>query len=162
MAGFFNKPITPNTPSLAPLSQERLKAVLEADGMNYGIDDDGDLGGWWDGHLFYFFLMGPAKEILQIRGRWNRDIPNSELEALLATANQVHIERMFPRVAVLPGDDGSLGIYGAHTVDYEHGVTDDQLRLHFATAISSTLQFFTLLDERYPEAAAIGKAKFDA
>lgn len=162
MAGFFNKSLTPDTPQVTPLSQERLKAVLDADGMNYGVDDDGDLGGWWDGHLFYFFLMGQNKEILQLRGRWNRDIPVSEFEKVLDFVNTNHVERMFPRVAVLKEDDGTIGIYAQHSVDYEHGVTDEQLRLHFATAISSSLAFFERLDELYPEAAAAGKAKFES
>lgn len=161
MAGFFNKSVNPGTPPVAPLAQERLTAVLDADGMGYGIDDDGDLGGYWDGHLFYFFLMGEHKEILQIRGRWNRDIPADAYEDMLETANRVHVERMFPRIAVLREEDGTLGVYTQHSVDYEHGVTDEQLRLHTATAIGTSLRFFELLDEQYPEAAAKAKEAFE-
>lgn len=154
MAGFFNKPLVPEAASTPPLSQARIKSLLEADEMHYGIDADGDLGGWWDGHLFYFFLMGEQHEILTIRARWNRTISQENWSAMLEIANQQHAEQLFPHIALLRGDDNTMNVFAQHCVDYEHGVTDAQLRLHFQTAIRSTLRFFAKLDELYPEAAA--------
>lgn len=159
MAGFFTKPLTPETPAQPPaLSQDRIKAVLDADNLNYGIDSDGDLGGWWDGHLFYFFLMGEQNEILTVRARWNREVPQENWTQMLEFMNQQHTERLFPRIAMLRDDNGTINVFAQHCVDYEHGVTDAQLHLHFQTAISSTLRFFELLDEQYPDAVAAANA----
>ena len=123
--GFFTKDASGPQDGLAPLSRDRITACLEARGFNFGIDDDGDVGGVWDGHLFYFFVLGQSGEYLQSRGRWNR----------------------------------VLGVYAEHTVDYEHGVSDQQVDLHLACSITTGLQLFEHLDESYPEQAAAAKAQ---
>lgn len=157
--GFFDKS-TDRSGVLAPLSRDRITAVLDAGGMRYDIDDDGDVGGWWDGHLFFFFLTGGDKEILQVRGRWTRTVPADQYDRLLALVNQVNLERLFPRLAVVIDGDGDINVFASHGVDYEKGVTDDQLDLHFSTAIGSSLSAFEFLDEQYPTEAAAAKARF--
>jgi len=159
--GFFDKS-SDSAGALSPLTRDRITAVLDAGGMNYGIDDDGDVGGWWDGHLFFFFLMGQQGEILQLRGRWNREVASDQYDNLVALANRINSERIFPRVTVLRDDEGDVSVFAMHGVDYEKGVTDDQLDLHFSTAIGSSLSAFEFLDEQYPAEAAAAKAKLDA
>ena len=44
-------------------------------------------------------------------------------------------------------DDGDIRIYAERAVDYEHGVTDDQLALHVYSAIASATGLFSRLDE---------------
>ncbi|TQL02374.1 YbjN domain-containing protein [Cellulomonas sp. SLBN-39] len=155
--GFFNKPTATPGSALPPLSAERITACLDAREMRYGIDDDGDVGGYWDGHLFYFFRIGQDQEYLQVRGRWNRQVGLDELATVSAKVNDWNADRLWPKVYVRVEDD-RLGVYAEHTVDYEHGLTDEQLDVHLACGISTALSFFEALDEAYPEQAAAAKA----
>ncbi|AEE44257.1 YbjN domain-containing protein [Cellulomonas fimi] len=158
--GFFNKPASGPAGVLAPLSAERITGYLDANGMRYGVDDDGDIGGYWDGHLFFFFRLGEGEELLQIRGRWNRRVEVSELDAMLRLVNDWNADRLWPKLYVRVEED-VLGVYAEHTVDYRHGVTDEQIDLHVTATFSTALAFFERLDEAYPEQAAAAKAAFD-
>jgi len=152
---------TPVPPSaLPPPARDRITATLDARGMRYGIDDDGDVGGYWDGHLFYFFLLGEDDGYLQVRGRWNREIGVDQLPAVLAAVNEWNVSHLWPKGCVAVEDD-LLGVYAEHTVDYTHGVSDAQLDLHLGCGISSALQLFADLDERYPAAAAAARAEHE-
>jgi hypothetical protein len=143
---------------LGPLTHERVVRVLEARGYAYGVDSDGDVGGRWDDHVFYFLRIGRDREVLQVRGRWNRSVPASELPGVLEEVNLWNTDTIFPKVYVrVEGDE--LGVYGELAVDYEHGVTDEQIDLHLGCGVSLTLSFFERLDERYPDAVDQAKAR---
>ncbi len=159
--GFFTKDVTGPQEGLAPLSRDRITASLDARELNYGIDDDGDVGGVWDGHLFYFFVLGQKGEYLQTRGRWNRVIGADHLDEVTRVVNAWNADRLWPKGYVRVEDD-VLGVYAEHTVDYEHGVSDAQVDLHLACAISTSLQLFEHLDEKYPEQAAAARAQQEA
>ena len=83
--GYFNKP-QQSAAELAPLTNDRIKSVLDAREANYGVDDDGDIGGYWDGHLFYFFILGSDKDFLQSRARWNQPAPLCRVWAVCANS----------------------------------------------------------------------------
>lgn len=162
--GFFNKPdALPDQPgaALAPLSHERITGVLDARGYNYGIDDDGDIGGIWDDHVFYFLRIGQEQEYLQVRGRWSRPLSASHYTAVLELANQWNTDKVFPKTYVRV-EDGELGVYAEHSVDYEKGVADEQIDQHLACGVSTALSFFGLLDERYPEAVEAYRVRAEA
>ena len=162
--GFFTKPTdTPASPSsgaLAPLSQERITAHFDANDIRYGVDDDGDLGCYFDGHPFYFFVVGQDGEYLQVRARWHRKVDASELDAVLRIVNEWNTDRLWPKGYVRAEGD-VLGVYGEHTVDYEHGLTDEQLGLHVQLSVSTTLHLFGALDEAYPAQAAAAVAELE-
>ncbi|MBO0899288.1 YbjN domain-containing protein [Cellulomonas sp. zg-ZUI222] len=145
------------TPALAPLGRERVTAVLDARGLEYGIDEDGDVGGYFDGHLFYFFLLGPGDTSLQVRGRWSREVPAARLADVTALVNEWNSTHLWPKGYVRTEDD-VLGVYGEHTVDYAHGVADVQVDQHLACGIATTLQLFAQLDEAFPAEAAAARA----
>ena len=44
-------------------------------------------------------------------------------------------------------DGGDIRVYAEHAVDYEHGVTDDQLAQHVYGAIASATGLFNRLTE---------------
>ena len=159
--GFFTKPDAGAAAAgPAPLSHERITAVLDAREMNYGVDDDGDIGGYWDGHLFYFFRMGGNQEYLQVRGRWNRKVGIDQYARVMDLVNTWNSEKLWPKGYVRAEDD-VVGVYAEHTVDYEHGVTDEQIDLHLACGITTALSLFEQLDEAYPAEAAAAKAEYE-
>ena len=157
--GFFSRPdVDAAASGLEPLSHQRIIERLEAKGFTYGVDDDGDIGGRWDDHAFYFFLLGRDSEYLQVRGRWAREVGPSEIDKLTAEVNAWNLDKLWPKVYVR-AEGERIGVYSEHTVDYEHGVSDSQLELHMACGISTALQFFAHLDSLYPEAVAEARAQ---
>jgi len=160
--GFFTKPeATGSAPATEALTHDRITAVLDARDMRYGVDDDGDIGGYWDGHLFYFFRLGGQQEYLQVRGRWNRKVAVDEYARVVDLVNTWNSEKLWPKGYVRAEGD-VVGVYAEHTVDYEHGLTDEQLDLHLACGITTGLSLFEHLDEQFPEQAAAAKAELEA
>ena len=138
-------------PTLPPMSIARVAQLLDARGSVYGTDADGDLVGRWDGHPFWFMTLGDGHEYFQVRGRWARQVPSTELGTVLLAANAWSESMVWPKLYVRIEDD-QVAVYSEHTMDYEYGVTDEQLDLHVTIGIASALRFFAELDTRYPDA----------
>ncbi|WP_236120386.1 type III secretion system chaperone family protein [Cellulomonas palmilytica] len=167
--GFFTRndqpepagPAPEPTTALEPLTNERITATLDAHGYRYAIDSDGDVGGIWDDHVFYFVRIGPEREFLQVRGRWSRVLPASAYLEVLELANAWNTAKVFPKTYVRVEED-QLGIYAEHAVDYAPGVADEQIDQHLGCAVSTALAFFAHLDEAYPQAVEEHRARIAA
>ncbi|KMM45772.1 MAG: YbjN domain-containing protein [Cellulomonas sp.] len=165
--GFFSKHDAPEpapaapAPALEPLTHERVTATLDAHGYRYAIDSDGDIGGIWDDHVFYFVRIGAEREFLQVRGRWTRPLAASRYLEVLELANAWNTDKVFPKTYVRVEDD-LLGVYAEHAVDYRPGVADSQLDQHLGCAVSTALAFFSHLDEQFPEAVEAFRAQRSA
>ncbi|ASR56664.1 YbjN domain-containing protein [Cellulomonas sp. PSBB021] len=167
--GFFTRNDQPETAAeapgrsttLEPLSNERITAVLDAHGYRYAIDSDGDIGGIWDDHVFYFVRIGPEREFLQVRGRWSRAVPAAAYLEVLELVNEWNTSKVFPKTYVRVEED-QLGVYAEHAVDYAHGLADEQLDQHLSCAVSTALAFFARLDEAYPQAVEEHRARIAA
>lgn len=152
--GYFTKnAIGAATGPLPALSQEALEAVLDGWGAHYGIDGDGDPGGYWDGHLFFFLRGGREGTVLTVRGRWNREVAADESGRVLELVNAWHDDRIWPK-AYVRAEGEALGVYGEVSTALGSGVTPAQLEELMSCGLSTTLQLFDHLDEHYPEAAA--------
>jgi hypothetical protein len=134
------------------VSRDRVEAVLKAQDWRYWIDSDGDLGGNWDGNQFYFLFFGKEKEILQVRGRWKRELPAVAEVAATTVANAWNRDMIFPKVYVRVHED-TVHVFGEQSVDLEHGVSDDQLSLFVRSSISTALQAFERFDEHFRDPA---------
>lgn len=149
--GFFNKP--ESTPALTPsqndpLSRERIEAFLTSQGWAFGVDPDGDVGGRWDDNLFYFFRLGDAEEVLQIRGRWKHSPPVDREAEIVPLLNELNGTLIWPKLyARVEGEE--LGIYAEVSTDLEHGVSDDQLGQLLSCGLMTGLRAFELLGERW-------------
>ncbi len=151
--GFFTKPDAAPTSQNAPLTRERVEAFLTSRDWRYFVDSDGDLGGNWDGKVFFFFLMGEKQEILQVRGRWNRTLPASAEAQVALVANEFNRDKIWPKVYARVEDD-QLAVYTEVATDLEFGVADDQLGQLLECGLFTGLQFFDALDARFPDTAA--------
>lgn len=135
------------------LSTERIVDWIKDYGYSYFIDSDGDIGGLWHSRLFYFLLFGPEREILQVRGQWNREITIERVEEVLEFCNEWNTERIWPKAYFRVRDNGMIQVYGEVAVDFEHGATDDQLDQVLACGLSTGAMLFDALDETYPDPA---------
>ncbi|GEN79273.1 type III secretion system chaperone family protein [Actinotalea fermentans] len=143
-----------------PLTQQAIAAVLDGWDAHYAVDDDGDLGGYWDGHLFFFMLGGAEGTVLTIRGRWARTVGVDQLAPMMSLLNGWHDDKIWPKGYVRPEGE-ELGVYGEVSTPLGAGVTDDQLKDLVSCGLATTLQLFEHLDEHYPEAAAAAAADSD-
>lgn len=143
-----------------PLTQEAVAAILDGWDAHYAVDDEGDLGGYWDGHLFFFLLGGQEGTVLTIRGRWARQVGVDELGRMSVLLNGWHDDKIWPKGYVRPEGD-ELGVYGEVSTPLGAGVTPDQLKELVSCGLATTLQLFEHLDEHYPEAAAAAAAASD-
>jgi hypothetical protein len=137
-----------------PLSMSRVGDHLTRRGYHFRVDDDGDITGTWDGHRFWFLLLGDRSEILQVRGRWSTTLPLEARLVTLQAVNDWNRERIWPKVYVRE-EAGRLGVYAEVSVDLEHGATDAQLSQMLFCGLSTGSMFFDALDERYPDPAGV-------
>jgi len=136
---------------VAPLTPARLQATLDSQHWHYEVDEDGDLRGSWDGHMFYFMRVGPHQEILMIRGRWEARPSIETGESMLPLLNKWHREHLFPKAHVVDfPDDGNSRVFTELVIDCEHGVTDEQLLLHISAGITTSIDLFKDLNKAYP------------
>lgn len=161
--GFFTKNDAADD-VLAPLTEDRLAAQFERRGERYGRNDHGQIGGFWDGHLYFFYILTQGLTTLQVRARWNRDLPLSEYSRLLEILNAWSRDKIWPKVYVVAdrvdgeqGEPDSCSVFAELAVNYPHGLTDAQLDEHLSCALGTIGQFFEHLDGVYPEVAARAK-----
>jgi hypothetical protein len=134
-----------------PLDRDRVTEWLAESGYSFFVDSEGDLGGLWQGRLFYFLLFGEADEILQVRGQWNRDVTIERLQEVLELCNEWNADRIWPKAYARVRDNGMVQVYTEVTVDLEFGANDDQLADVLQCGLSTASLFFDSLDETYPD-----------
>ena len=119
------------------------------------MDSEGDLGGLWRGRMFFFFLLGPDREVLQVRGHWNREFAIERLPEALELCNAWHVERIWPTCYARVRDNGRVHVSSEVTADVAHGATDAQLDLLLQCGLGTATVFFDELDRAYPDPAGL-------
>jgi len=142
-------PVGETLPTNPAVTRERVVATLEAAGWRVGQDDDGDVYGVWDGHLFYFFLTGDKRSVLQVRGRYAGSVPLEEQAAVLPFLDTFNRDHVWPKVYSRT-DTRATGIYTEVSTDLTHGVADDQLAQLLTGGLATGIQFFAMLAEAFP------------
>ncbi|HMQ65528.1 MAG TPA: YbjN domain-containing protein [Arachnia sp.] len=148
----------PLASALPPLTSERIAAALDRLGINHGTDDDGDTYAGWETGIIYFLRRGEGGEILFTQGFWRAQLTAAELPEAVGFTNDWHCNRFWPRALARPVGDDAVRMETSHIVDYEHGVTDEQLGQHISTAVSSSLDYFEELNQRFPAAWELATA----
>ena len=138
-----------------PLDSARVEAFLVGQGYHVMRDEDDDLTGTWDGDRFWFLLLGEHQEVLQIRGRWHRTLPEHRRSAALLAVNDWNRERIWPK-AYLRHEDDETAVYAEVSVDLEHGVTDDQLAQMVGCGLGTGVQLFAALSDLVPDEDGAG------
>lgn len=138
---------TPVKDPICPLSQQRIKDLLNKDGYVYDVDDEGDLGGRWDHSFIYFFIMGKKQEILNISGRFLIPIPEEQIDEARLFIEDWHRDHMWPKAYIFTDNHGRYRVSAEVALDHEHGVSDAQLHQHIKCAIGTIHQCFDGLRE---------------
>ena len=150
LARLFGEPHTSSAPVVekierpTPLARDRVAAYLRSRGYRFVIDAEGDLTGTWDDNRFWFLLLGDDDEILQVRGRWRRQLPVEHRRALALALNDWNRERIWPKVYVRE-EEGALSLYSEVSVDLERGATDAQIGQAIACGLGTGVKMFDAL-----------------
>jgi Putative bacterial sensory transduction regulator len=133
--------------TVRPLTNELITAVLDAREFTYFTDDDGDVGGWWEDNLVYFFRLGTDHSMLQVRIRARRSFVVEDVPRLYEFCNTWNHDKLWPKAYVHVNDDGSAIICGEVFADLERGVTLQQLDQLMMCGISTGCEMATAADE---------------
>jgi len=133
--------------TLRPLTNELIMAVLDKRGFTYFTDDDGDVGGWWEDSLIYFFRLGNDHSMLQVRTRARRSFTVEDVPRLYEFCNTWNHDKLWPKVYVHVSDDGSVILCGEVFADLERGVTLPQLDQLMMCGISTGCEMAAASDE---------------
>lgn len=133
--------------ALRPLTNELITAVLDAHEFTYFTDDDGDVGGWWDDNLVYFFRLGAAGTMLQVRIRIRRVFTIDDVPRLYEFCNDWNRDKLWPKAYVHVNDDGSVILCGEVFADLEQGVSREQLDQLMLCGISTGCELAATADD---------------
>lgn len=132
-----------------PVTMQRIGDHLVRRGYHFRVDDDGDITGTWDGHRFWFLLLGEHREIVQVRGRWSTALPPASRLATLQAVNDWNRDRIWPKVYLREESTG-LALYAEVSVDLEQGATDDQLAQVVSCGLGTAVQLFHAIGAQLP------------
>ncbi|GII99435.1 putative sensory transduction regulator [Sediminihabitans luteus] len=136
-----------------PLSQARLVDWAKEVGLHHFVDSDGDLGWLWRQRRFAVLTLGDERDVLEVRGEWNRVIAIERLAEVLELCNEWNASRLWPRAFARVLDTGAVHVFARVTVPLHHGVTDDQLDQLVGVALHTSTAFFDTVDDVYPDPA---------
>lgn len=145
--GYFDSGVAA---SLPPLTSERVQSALSALDWNFRIDEDGDIGGGWEFGTFFFFLNGESDELLCVRGFWRGRLEPVDWLTALELCNEWNAEKIWPKAYAARDEEGYVRLNVEVNVDYEHGLTDEQLAQHLVCAVNTGMSFFEHLNARFP------------
>jgi len=128
--------------SARPVTERRIKTVLDRHQMHYGTDDDGRIGTFHAGHLFRIAGEGG---VLLIRTRWHRSVESGRAPVLHTLLRRWNADLEPVLLTPVPWGAGL-------TVDAraESGgpvrLTDSELYRALSDSLEGALRAFALLD----------------
>lgn len=129
----------PPSPTLpAPVTEERLRELVEQRGWTYFIDSDGSLGFFMRTDVYWLFLRD---NILTVQARWHISLRPEQLSRLRLKLNDWHREQLLPKARVLQRGN-RLWVIAEHPINYEYGASDAQLLLQLQCSVATSRDLF--------------------
>ena len=152
--GWFTRrggnPAASTVDTVRPLAQDRHTRILDAQGWHWVIDEDGDLGGNWEGNRFYFLLSGTHQEVLQVQGFLRERLPSRDLDALRLFIEDWHRDHYWPTCSYRVDESSDTVMFSAaHSIDHEPGATDAQLLQQIRCALGTCTQVFEAVRDTF-------------
>ncbi|WP_162605743.1 YbjN domain-containing protein [Jiangella aurantiaca] len=137
-----------------------VRAALDAISADYEADG-GDVIGVWENGIFDFGVLADDEgraEVLQVHGLWERMMPPGGFQAAVVFANEWNAQHVWPKVFVLPDNEGWIGLHCEVTADLGADPTVDRVDLAINTGIVSGLAVFDAAELAFPDARRIAGA----
>ncbi len=141
--GFFSKNEAPMTAggALTPLTMQRVKEAFESESWTYRVDSDGDVASSWQQGYYFVTLQGKQQEILHVRGQWRGELTAEQYAQAVEVCNTWNTEKLWPKTYARRTDDG-VRLNVELNVDFEEGVTDEQLSRQLNCVFATSESFF--------------------
>ncbi|MCI9887302.1 YbjN domain-containing protein [Micrococcales bacterium 31B] len=134
---------------LPSVTRSRVEEWLNQHGYYYFIDNDGDIGTILRHRVFFIRLLGPSREILQIRGCWNHSL-NVEYAARARTfCNSYNRDTVLQKTYVRVDDTGKVNFICDMSADLSLGVGEKQLQNFINSGLGSANDFFDAVDDQF-------------
>ena len=128
-----------------PFEATRYAAVLDALGVRYSTDSDGDLYADWEDMRVWFLAAGERQEVLAVRMIWDHRAPAELFEEIVGAVTDWNANKFWPRGSVALRDERV--VVGADlVVDLETGATDAMIIQQVRC-----MEFTDHLAEAYPQ-----------
>lgn len=149
--GFFSLFSSSELPSdsIRPVSLARLSDLFERRQWTYTVTEEGLLQASWSECLFAFSFESTEKEVLSIYSHIHKPIPEEHLEDLETFIEDWHRDYLWPKAYHTWSAEGELYVETDLSIDYEYGATDAQLFTQISCAVSTTLQLYKALEDRF-------------
>ncbi|MDO5673278.1 MAG: YbjN domain-containing protein [Actinomycetaceae bacterium] len=143
----FKKPIS-SIPEA--VTNTRIRETLEAIGLYFLTDPDGDLYFRIDGSSYYIFLDNQGSTLVT-RGIWYPRAPVHTRMKLARIANSRNERAYWPTCSLRVDDSGGITLLADTAVPVSDGLSDRQLRQCLECGINSTVNYFRELEDAFPE-----------
>ena len=133
-----------------PFDATRYAAILDALGVRYSTDSDGDLYADWEDMRVWFLAAGERQEVLAVRMIWDHRAPAELFEEIVGAVNDWNANKFWPRGSVALRDERV--VVGADlVVDLETGATDAMIIQQVRCMVGTSIEFTDHLAEAYPQ-----------
>lgn len=137
------------------ISSQRIVQCLRDNEFVFFVDSNGEVGTLSDNRLFQFILMGEKREILVVRGRWNRSATIDNAGKILELCNKWNTATIWPKTYYRVRDDGEVNVMCEVSYDLEYGATMEQINSILHCGVQTGGQFFDELDALFPDPAKV-------
>lgn len=146
----FEKPL-PGDDDIKPFDRARLAAHMEREGYSYQVDSDGDVYAYFGRNRFLILGNGGGNYICTVRGQWNVAAPATARYRLLDVINNWCAHHFWPKAYLVSRDNGTVEVHTEVSIDFEHGVSDLQLKQLVDCGVGTAMQLFSELDSHFPD-----------
>lgn len=137
------------------LTSQRVIDCLRAQELPFFVDSHSEIGTISAGRTFQFLLLGEHREVMLVRGHWNRVVTIERSNEILEFCNKWNTAMIWPKAYFRVRDDGQIHVFTEVVADFEYGVTDPQIAAIINCGVQTGAQFFDELNKLYQDPAMV-------
>lgn len=134
--------------------QDVVKQLLEQMGLNFVVDEEGDVAAPWEEFRTYFMFRGEGdQQVYSVRTFYDRPYSIDDKPHLHATIDDWNGRTLWPKIYTYTHDDGSVRLIGEAQMLVGGGVVLE----HFVSSTVSWVRASIEFDKWVTEALSLGK-----
>jgi len=133
------------------VTADLIARALTARNIRFFVDSEGEIGCIVGNRVFLFMRFGAQREVLQVRGCWNRTATIDHAGEILEFCNQWNFDMVWPKAYYRVRDDGIISVFTELSHDFEFGATIEQLGEFLIGGLRTADHFFDKLDAHFPD-----------
>lgn len=138
--------------TVRPMNRDRIKKTLEDNSWSYRVDSEGYIAGFWEKGRFFFELSGSDNTLFCVRGTWEGQPELDDYLLASSVCNRWNMDYYFPKTYVRVTEEREVFVHTEYPVSCHQGLSDAQLDEQIHAALSTSMDFFQLMEEKFPQA----------